>query len=285
MKPMTSPSGRRRAGFTLIELLVVVAIIALLIAILLPSLGQAREKVKRLRCGTNLRAITLGYIVYTAQNNDYLPGPSGCGDAEDRYEDWIWYRDKTPNGVGQGGISVIGQGGLGPYLSLSGRTPKIMMCPSDDPSIHLHYNSSGPQPNNYYPFSYALNWYMSSFPHIKFIDHPTDPGTQGIAYRRLSAVKNADAILFYEESESTADDGNGSLWGSANLLSVRHDRRKVTTLPDVSTGSAIPNSNVLANVSFRDGHVDFVTRKYAHVRVHAVGNLNDFVSSPDPTFP
>jgi prepilin-type N-terminal cleavage/methylation domain-containing protein/prepilin-type processing-associated H-X9-DG protein len=52
----------RRAGFTLIELLVVVAIIALLISILLPSLSQARELAKRTVCATNLRQISMAQI-------------------------------------------------------------------------------------------------------------------------------------------------------------------------------------------------------------------------------
>ncbi len=283
MKPPLSPPSPRRAGFTLIELLVVVAIIAMLIAILLPSLGAAREKAKRLRCGTNLKGITQAYILYAAQNNDFLPGPSGCGGNEDRDEDWIWYRDQANR------LAVVGQGGIGPYLSLSGRAPKVMICPSDDPTTHKNYTAATPWPTNYYPFSYTLNWFMSSFPHVGFIDNTASPGTQGKAYRKLSNIKNPEAILLYEESETTIDDGNGALWsasgGGSNLLSVRHDRRLVTVTPDVATGNSIPNSKVLANASFRDGHVEFVTRKYAHTRAHTLGDLADFPTSTDPTFP
>ena len=60
-------------GFTLIELLVVVAIIALLIAILLPSLARAREAAKRGVCGQNLKGITGACKTYSFDNEDRWP--------------------------------------------------------------------------------------------------------------------------------------------------------------------------------------------------------------------
>jgi prepilin-type N-terminal cleavage/methylation domain-containing protein len=63
----------KRRGFTLIELLVVVAIIALLIAILLPSLGKARELSNRSVCLANLRGVTQSMNVYAADNTDSYP--------------------------------------------------------------------------------------------------------------------------------------------------------------------------------------------------------------------
>jgi len=57
----------RRKGFTLIELLVVVAIIALLVSMLLPSLNRARELAKRAMCGANLNGIGKALVNYVTE--------------------------------------------------------------------------------------------------------------------------------------------------------------------------------------------------------------------------
>lgn len=63
----------RRRSFTLIELLVVVAIVALLISILLPSLSQAREQAKSVKCVANLKQIGDGMNMYFMDHNEWFP--------------------------------------------------------------------------------------------------------------------------------------------------------------------------------------------------------------------
>jgi prepilin-type N-terminal cleavage/methylation domain-containing protein len=109
MKRSIQASRASRRGFTLIELLVVVAIIALLIAILLPSLGAARERAKKAACLANLHGIGSAMHIYANENRDVLPQPMVFMDPVDT---------KT----------VLVDVFFTNYLS---KGPKLLFCPSD----------------------------------------------------------------------------------------------------------------------------------------------------------
>jgi prepilin-type N-terminal cleavage/methylation domain-containing protein/prepilin-type processing-associated H-X9-DG protein len=89
---LTSPGPRRPAaarataagrpaGFTLVELLVVIGIIALLISILLPALGKAKEQGNTIKCLSNMRQLGLAASAYTVNNKGCLL-PSDVQDAK-----------------------------------------------------------------------------------------------------------------------------------------------------------------------------------------------------------
>jgi prepilin-type N-terminal cleavage/methylation domain-containing protein/prepilin-type processing-associated H-X9-DG protein len=118
---------RKLRGFTLIELLVVVAIIALLIAILLPSLGRARENARTTKCATNMRQLGAGVLLYQTDNGGgMIIARLAAGAAAPQYPNGFYWATEL---VKQGYVKAANNlrpDGSGPYPEYS----TVFYCPS-----------------------------------------------------------------------------------------------------------------------------------------------------------
>jgi prepilin-type N-terminal cleavage/methylation domain-containing protein/prepilin-type processing-associated H-X9-DG protein len=150
IEPISSTHGRVRQGFTLIEVLVVVAIIALLITVLLPSLKRAREQARTAYCGANLRQIGHGFYFYTQSYNGSFPG-SGA---------WAEYiRPMLQRSLGKKSTAEPPTGYTLPPDSRFFEV-EVYNCPGDPqkaPTSQLNIDVNGQVVTEYLLLSYAVN--------------------------------------------------------------------------------------------------------------------------------
>src|SRR5690349_12004363 len=126
-EPTPKLSMNRRTGFTLIELLVVIAIIAILAAMLLPVLANAKSKSQDISCRNNLRQLQLCWNMYVDDNNQAMPPMSdwlnaASNGAESREPTWA-----VGDAVNDLTTSNLQRGLLFPY----NRSAGIYRCPAD----------------------------------------------------------------------------------------------------------------------------------------------------------
>jgi prepilin-type N-terminal cleavage/methylation domain-containing protein len=184
------PDRCRRSGFTLIELLVVIAIIALLISIILPSLGSARRTAWTVICQSNMRQLGLGIQMYADENREIFPlvrPPVGTN------QSLLWY---------VGWVDL-----LQPYLGDAGNSP--FNCPA------AKGLSSVRDPVNIRYLQPALRVYTTPFPGFSgqpvekytefwFNDYPIGVDARGkqvgVAGRKLSSLPYLDSAVFITDA-------------------------------------------------------------------------------------
>ena len=152
------PKNRGQA-FTLIELLVVIAIIAILAAMLLPALSKAKQKAQAISCMNQLKQLTLGWVMYSGDNNGRLApngGQANCTlpPTDSSYlsggANFAWCPGNM-NAFSPFATNYVQAGCIYPYVN----TMNIYRCAADEAVFKFGPNS--------YPHvrSYSMNCYLS----------------------------------------------------------------------------------------------------------------------------
>jgi prepilin-type N-terminal cleavage/methylation domain-containing protein/prepilin-type processing-associated H-X9-DG protein len=147
------PSAKCSGAFTLIELLVVIAIIAILAALLLPTLSRAKEQARRVKCISNQRQLLLTWLVYTDDHADKF-APNGAGDTSTQEK--LWVRGGShfylPGFIDKNSFLNPDVAVFAPYLKVLG----IYKCPSDQ-STKINGTTIVPTLR-----SYSMNCYLAA---------------------------------------------------------------------------------------------------------------------------
>ncbi|HVX86317.1 MAG TPA: type II secretion system protein [Phycisphaerae bacterium] len=219
---------RMPVGFTLIELLVVVSVIAILLAILVPSLGAAKRSAQRARCLANLHGLELAQQMYAGAQDGALISP------------------------GDGSYGVQGSW-IGMLQGYTG-APLIRRCPSDQ-SPYFTTADTDLSPAVYRVTSYGINNYVT----------PSHAPLGTVAPTKITQIANWSAVIQFVELAETGsyavadhihvDDFYFPLIPSSTL------NRICGQMPVGRHGGGLNQWSGVLNYGFLDGHAESLALK------------------------
>ena len=215
---------KTKHGFTLIELLVVISIIALLIGLLLPALGSAKEASRRTACGANIRSLHTAWFAFSLDHAGMMVGPNNHNEGH-----WVMRPDLVPGLQPEDYAGGIEAGALykkGYIGDIAG-----YKCPNDTDQLETP--------------SYSLNIQLG-YDQRGFSVTPS----QGKQHKKIDLLTNpTQTAVFFEEN-----DPRGEMWGSGAYSMI-----KTNITPHRSADWPAGWHGAGSTFGFADGHVEFYT--------------------------
>ena len=227
----TARGNARRSNckrFTLIELLVVIAIIAILAAMLLPALQQARERGRATSCTNNFKTMGQGFLFYF---DDYGFVPPYLGQVSSSAAGNAWWKENPSVGLITRYVSGRkNSAALGGWSYESGKLQaSLYSCPSRLPAPPIGVDT----PVSGIGINAMVNWFVGG----------------ALPTHKVSQARNPSRSMLLMEKKSKA---------SRDMMAVRYDFNEYTGSTSEYIAS-FPHSEQ-SNVLFFDGHVKMMKR-------------------------
>lgn len=289
------PTRRSRAAFTLIELLVVIAIIAVLISLLLPALGKAREASRIAKSSANIRSVGgTAMVLYANDNREWYPLMPFTKQAKDAWygklgEPFLWRQEVYGGVAGLFSLWQIGDA-VGPgngdhgYVGPEGNIETTRYADGQTVPIMSPYLSSfevlhnpADREDRYYGPILQNDVYVTA--PVKVPQAPArfeEVVSYNISYMYVAGLKTDEPVII-NPAPVFGDDTNGPDVGTNSWYGAGGGNQGNADAANTEPGYYAPADNhgkQGGNFSFTDGHVEFLR-----------GNIHETFFAADSTNP